>query len=292
MTQVELALDARAILGEGPRWCETEERLYWVDIGRNALHRFDPASGSDEARVFAEPVGCFAFLQGGGLLLAMTSGLYLLKSWDNEPRLFARSPFAGDAERRYNDGRTDPAGRFWVGSVNTAKSSANAALYRVSGDGVMHEIEGGMMTANGAAFSGDGARFFHADTPSHAIRAYTCDAAGGILSGRRIFHQFPLGQGRPDGGSVDEEGCYWSALFDGGRVVRLSPDGEIVQSVALPITRPTMIAFGGADRKTAYVTSARTGLNEAMLAKEPLAGGIFSFRVEVPGLPEFPFRLF
>lgn len=293
MTQIqpELVLDARAQLGEGPRWHAQEKRLYWVDIAACALHRIDPASGADEARQFEAPVGCFAFLATGGLLLAMQDELMLLDDWRGEPRPLVSAPFAGDPDRRFNDGRTDPSGRFWVGSVNTAKSAVNAALYCAKGGGDMAEIEGGMTTCNGAAFSADGRRFYHADTPSHALRVYDCDPASGALSGKRIFHQFPQGRGRPDGGSVDEEGCYWSALFDGGRVVRLSPQGEIVATVLLPVSRPTMIAFGGDDRRTAYVTSARIGLDAATLESEPLAGGIFSFRVDVPGVPEFPFRL-
>jgi sugar lactone lactonase YvrE len=289
MTHVTLALNARAELGEGPRWSVGERRLYWVDIARQELHRFDPATGEDLVRHFDQPVGCFAFTRVGGLLLAMKDGFALLDGWDAPLRPFGPAPLAGKGDHRFNDGRTDPQGRFWVGSVNTAKSAPDAALYRLDPDGALIEVEGGMLTCNGAAFTADGHRFFHADTPTHAVRAYDHDPASGTLSGRRILHQFPMGEGRPDGASVDEEGCYWTALFDGARVVRLSPDGEIVQEVALPVQRPTMIAFGGEDRRTAFVTSARTGLDADALARQPQTGGIFSFRVEVPGLPEWPF---
>jgi len=286
---VEIALDARAELGEGPRWHGDEERLYWVDIHRNELHRYDPASGRDEMRRFTQPVGCFAFRRGGGLVLAMKDGLALLDHWAGDPIPFGDQPFAGEPDLRCNDGRTDPAGRFWVGSVNTAKSARNAALYRVTADGRWTLLENDMLTCNGAAFDAAGKAFRHADTPSHALRGYDVDPATGALSGRRIIHQFVEGTGRPDGGSFDAAGCYWSALFDGGRVVRLSPEGEIMQTVALPVSRPTMIVFGGADLRTAYVTSARAGLSQEALADQPHAGAIFAFRVEVPGLPEFPF---
>lgn len=288
---VNIALDARARLGEGPRWHGAERRLYWVDIDARELHRFDPATGVDECRGFADPVGCFAFVAGGGLLLAMKAGFALLDDWGAEPRPFGAQLFADRPDIRFNDGRTDPAGRFWAGSVNMAKSAQDAALYRLDGDGVVTEMEGGMLTCNGAAFTADGRRFFHADTPSHAVRAYDCDPATGTLSGRHVLHQFVHGTGRPDGGSADAEGCYWSALFDGGRVVRLSPDGTLLAEVALLAKRPTMIAFGGDDLRTAYVTSARTGLSEEALAAQPHAGAIFSFRVDVPGVPEAPFRL-
>ena len=286
---VELALDARAELGEGPRWHQAERRLYWVDIARNQLHRFDPATGADEVRTFDDPVGCFAFRAHGGLILAMKDGLVLLDHWEGEAQPFGEQIFADKPELRFNDGRTDPAGRFWVGSVNMPKSARDAALYRVDPDGEIAFIEGGMLTCNGAAFNADGTAFRHADTPSHELRGYAVDPVAGTLAHRRILRRFPEGRGRPDGGSFDAEGAYWSALFDGGRVVRLDEAGEILMTVELPVTRPTMIAFGGPDLRTAYVTSARTGLSGEQLDAQPHAGGIFSFRVDVPGLPEVPF---
>jgi sugar lactone lactonase YvrE len=286
---VSIALDACADLGEGPRWHAGEQRLYWVDIARQELHRFDPASGRDEMRRFDAPVGCFAFRARGGLILAMKDGLALLDDWDAEPLPFGDQILADRPDLRFNDGRTDPAGRFWVGTVNTAKRALDAALYRVEPDGTIAFVEGDMFTCNGAAFNADGTSFRHADTPSHALRAYDADPATGTLAGRRIFHQFEIGKGRPDGGSFDAEGCYWSALFVGGRVVRLSPDGEILQTIMLPVSRPTMIAFGGADLRTAYVTTARVGLSDADLAGQPHAGAIFAFKVDGPGFPEPPF---
>lgn len=290
-TKVEIALDAHATLGEGPRWHGGERRLYWVDIERNELHRFDPVSGADEMRRFDAPVGCFAFCASGGFVLAMKDGFALLDHWDAAPRPFGDQIFADKPDLRFNDGRTDPAGRFWAGSVNMAKSAHDAALYRLGGDGAMALIEGGMLTCNGAAFNAQGTDFRHSDTPSHALRGYAVDPASGALCDRRIVHQFPQGKGRPDGGSFDAQGAYWCALFDGGRVVRLSSAGDILQTVALPTSRPTMIAFGGDDLRTAYVTSARTGLDNAQLAAQPHAGALFSFRVDVPGLPEVVFAL-
>jgi len=286
---VSIALDARAELGEGPRWHAGEQRLYWVDIHRRELHRFDPATGTDDMRVFAQPVGCFAFRRAGGLLLAMKDGLALLEDWEGDPVPFGQQIFTDKPDLRFNDGRTDPAGRFWVGSVNTAKGARDAALYRVDPDGSVTWLEGDMLTCNGAAFNADGTAFRHADTPSHVLRGYDVDPDTGRLSDRHVVHQFEHGTGRPDGGSFDAEGCYWSALFDGGRVVRLSARGDILQTVPLPVSRPTMIVFGGEDLRTAYVTSARAGLDEAQLAREPHAGAILSFPVTVPGLPEWPF---
>jgi sugar lactone lactonase YvrE len=275
-----LALDARAELGEGPRWHAGERRLYWVDIARRELHRFDPATGQDEGRTFAQPVGCFAFRKGGGLVLAMADGFALLDGWDAEPVPFGEQVLAGRDDYRFNDGRTDPWGRFWAGSVDMTKQTGEAALYRLDPDGEVTWIEGEMLTCNGAAFNADASRFAHANTPSHALRMY--DVVDRKLANRRLFHQWPIGEGRPDGGSFDETGCYWTALFDGGRVARLLPEGEVLAEVALPVSRPTMIVFGGDDRRTAFVTSARK-------EGEPLSGGIFSFRVDATGVAEWEF---
>lgn len=283
------ALEFNAGLGECPRWHGRERRLYWVDIDACALHRFDPETGVNETRRFAQPVGCFAFVAGGGFLLGMKDGFALLAGWNAEPEPFGEQLLAGRPDLRMNDGRTDPQGRFWAGTVDMAKRAHDATLYRLDHDGTVTAIESGMLTCNGAAFDATGSRFYHADTPTHALRCYDVDARTGSLHNRRILHRFPMGKGRPDGGSVDAEGFYWSALFDGGRVVRLSPEGEIVATVHLPVSRPTMIAFGGEDLRTAYVTTARVGLDKQALAKEPLAGSIFRFEVDVPGLAERDF---
>jgi sugar lactone lactonase YvrE len=286
MMTPELLLDAKADLGEGPRWLEDEGRLYWVDINARELHRLDPGSGHDEVRTFDEAVGCFGFRQGGGLVLATASGFALVDSFEGAVRPFGAQMLADRPHHRFNDGRVAPDGSFWAGTMNAAKDAPDAGLYRLDPDGTILSVQGGMMTANGAAFSLDG-HFHHADTPSHMLRRY--DYRDGALSGERTLVRFPHGQGRPDGGSFDEEGFYWSALFDGGRVVRIAPDGEVVQSVPLPVSRPTMIVFGGDDRRTAYVTSARTGLSDEERASQPLAGGLFTFRVDVPGVPEWKF---
>jgi sugar lactone lactonase YvrE len=288
-----LYYDAKAELGECPRWHATERSLYWVDIAQNQMHCTDQDSSTTETLRLDNPVACFAFRKNGGLVLGMKDGCALIDHLDDTPRPFGPQVLADKPHHRFNDGRTDAAGRFWIGSMNGAKDVADATLYRLDPDATLTPIESGMMTCNGAAFSADGAqfptRFAHADTPSHAVRIYDFDAASGVLADMRILHQFENGKGRPDGGSFDADGNYWTALFDGGRVVQIAPDGQILREVRLPVSRPTMIAFGGDDLRTAYVTSARIGLDAAALAEQPLAGGIFTFRVKIPGLAEHPF---
>lgn len=284
-----LLLDARAALGESPRWCARDACLYWTDIAAHRIHRFDPATGANITRQLDEPVGCLAPRARGGLVLGMRSGIAVIDAWDAPLRPLG-PPFLVDLpDYRCNDACTDAAGHWWLGSVDEAKSTHDAALYRIAPDGAAVRKFGGMTTCNGAAFSPDGRTFYHADTPTHAIRAFDHDPATGTLGPPRLLHQFVHGTGRPDGAAVDAEGCIWSALFDGGRVVRLSPAGELLATIDLPVSRPTMISFGGDDGRTAFVTSARKGLSAEQLAHEPLAGGLFTVRVDVPGLIAPPF---
>ncbi len=281
---VDLLLDAGALLGESPRWHAAEARLYWVDIDAHRIHRTDPETGATETMQLGGPVGCVAPRAGGGLIVGLKDGCALIDAWGEAPRPFGPQMLAGIAEQRCNDACVDAAGRFWVGSVTSDKANPAATLYRLAPDGTLTAMLGGLLTSNGATFSPDGRTFYHADTPTHALRAYAVDPATGALGEGRLFHQFEQGKGRPDGGTVDAEGCYWSALWDGWRVVRLSPAGELLQTVELPVQRPSMIAIGGADMKTAFVTSAGKTLTDEERRDQPYAGGLFTFRVDVPGL--------
>ena len=283
---VELLLDARALLGESPRWNAAEARLYWVDIDAHRIHRTDPVTGSTETMQLDQPVGCVAPRAGGGLIVGLKDGCALIDAWGAAPRPFGPQMLAGIAEQRCNDACVDAAGRLWIGSMTSDKANPAATLYRLDPDASLTILFGGLLTSNGAAFSPDGRTFYHADTPTHAVRAYAVDPATGALGAGRLFHRFTHGQGRPDGGAVDAEGCYWSALWDGWRVVRLSPAGEPIQTVEMPVQRPTMIAFGGADMRTVFVTSAGKALTDAQRKDQPHAGGLFTFRVDVPGLAQ------
>jgi sugar lactone lactonase YvrE len=286
---VDCVLDARAALGECPRWDLAEAKLYWVDIPARLLHCFDPSTGTDISRSFEQKLACFALRRSGGFVLALEDGFALLDRFDGEPQPILPQIEAHRPDNRFNDGRCDSMGRFWAGTLDGTKKLENGALYRLDPDLSIRRMAAGVTTANGLAFSPDERTLYWADTPKHVIHAYAFDRAEGTIGARRIFASFPLGNGRPDGASVDEAGFYWSALYAGNRVVRISPEGEIVAEIAIPALNCTMIAFGGADLKTAYVTTARQGLNADDLAANPLSGGIFSFRVDVPGLPEHRF---
>lgn len=284
MNKVEVAIDIKARLGECPRWDVKENLLYWVDINAGQLHRFNPVTGEQSFLQFDEEIGCFSLREQGGFLLAMRTGIYTVDGWNTE-RTFVVDPEEGMEKNRFNDGRSDAKGRMFTGSVYPPKDYGGASIYSVSTDGQVTKWVGDLLTSNGIAFSPDNKTFYYADTPSHAIQQCDYDLETGTPSNCRLFHQFPHGNGRPDGASVDSEGYYWSALYEGGRVVRISPAGEIVQEISVPAKCPTMVAFGDEDLKTLYITSVGDR-PEAELEKYPHSGAVFKVRVDVAGLPE------
>ncbi len=287
MNKVEVAFKTRANLGECPRWDSTKQCLYWVDINEGQLHRFDPATGEDQFLQFDEEIGCFSLRAQGGFLLAMRSGFHTIDGWSTE-RTFIADPEAHMEKNRFNDGRADARGRMFAGTVYPPKDYGGASIYSLSADGSVKTWVKDLLTANGIAFSPDNKTFYYADTPSHAITHCDYDLDTGSVSNCRVFHQFPHGEGRPDGAAVDVEGCYWTALYEGGRIVRLNPQGEILQEIAVPARCPTMVAFGGADMKTLYITSVGNR-PQAELQDYPLSGSLFQVRVDVAGLPENTF---
>jgi len=283
---IELVHDARCTLGEAPRYVAREHALYWVDIPEAALWRLDLASGVARRRVFAESVVTLAARRSGGLLLAMASGFALLDHFEATPVAFGPRIDPDRPDNRLNDGRCDAEGRFFIGSMNKKKPAADGGLFRLDPDGSVDCLWRGALTANGIAFSPDGAAIFLSDTPQHATFRAPYDPSTGAIGAFAPFAQFPLGKGRPDGGSVDQAGDYWAGLYDGGRVVRLSPQGALLEEIPIPARHVTMIAFGGRDWRTAYVTTARQATTDEELSRFPHAGGVFAFEVDMPGLPE------
>lgn len=279
----ELVLDCRCALGEGPVWSVEEQALTFVDIKGMRIHRFEPANGSHTMIELSEEIGCLALTADGSFLAALRSGI-----WHLGPDGERRTMLAANPERnRFNDGRTDPKGRFFVGSMDEARGS-DANLYRFDAQGLV-PVQGGLTTSNGLAFAPDGRTMYHSDTPRRTIYAYDYDPETGTASDRRVFAEIAetvVDRGRPDGAAVDADGCYWSALYEGERVRRYSPDGEVLADIAVPSRCPTMPAFGGPDLKTLYVTSARSGRPDDELDRLPHSGGLFAMEVDVPGLPQ------
>jgi len=278
-------LDIRAQLGEGPVWSSRDQALYWVDINAPSLNRFDPATGRNVAMPMPESIGCFALRQPAGFIVALRGGIWLAGADGALGRRIADAPY-DPAHHRFNDGRCDRQGRFFAGSMNEKRDAATAALWRVDADGAMTRVLAGMTISNGLAWSPDGRTMYHADTPTHTVRAFDYDIATGTPSRPRVFAQWTGETDRPDGGAVDSAGNYWTAFYRGGRVLQISPRGQTLAEYPIPAMCPTMCAFGGADLATLYVTTARQMRDADELARLPHSGGIFAMRVPVPGLPE------
>ena len=288
---VRVAVAERSLVGESPMWHPREDVLYWCDIAGRRLNRFDPRRDALEHWDLETEPGCCAPRLDGTLLLAMRDGLWRFDPRGGERKRLAAPPYDTLAER-FNDGKCDPQGRFWVGTIHEPREP-RAALYCFDGAGLQRKAEG-VTTSNGLAWSPDGRTMYWSDTRAHAIYAFDVDPGTGELSQRRIFASFPARQpgqdlddygGRPDGAAVDAEGCYWVAMFEGGRVLRLSPDGEVVREVLLPVRCATMPCFGGPDLKTMYITTARENRPACELERQPSAGCVLSLAVDVPGLP-------
>ena len=285
-----------SLLGESPMWHPGEQVLYWCDIPGQRLNRYDPASGAHAQWTFDSEVACCAPLQDGGLLLALRSGLVRFDPANGRSRSLVKAPY-DPLHERFNDGKADPRGRFWVGTIYEPRDAARAALYRYAGRR-LDRMAAAITVSNGLAWSPDARTMYWADTPAHTVYALDFDVgSGGVsssVSGRRVFAQFPLktpGQalagygGRPDGAAMDAEGGYWVAMFEGARLLRIAADGRTTDELALPVRCPTMPCFGGGDLRTLYITTSRERRPDDELAREPMAGCVLQVRTEVPGLP-------
>jgi sugar lactone lactonase YvrE len=278
-------LAARARLGECPVWDPEHRKLSWVDIYNHRVHAFDPATGRDRYVETDDLVAAIAPTAGDRLLVAQTNGLGLLDFDSGEIELLCTLEFP-HADTRFNDGKCDARGRFWVGSIS--QSPGEAALYRYDPDGSLHTMETGLTISNGLGWSPDGKTFYLTDSPKRAIYAYRFDATGAIAD-RRVLVDLTGENVEPDGLAIDREGHLWSALWDGWAIVCFDADGRELDRVRLPVQRPTSVAFGGADLTELYVTTASVGLSQAEIQRGFYAGDLFRVAAPVPGLPPHSF---
>jgi sugar lactone lactonase YvrE len=285
--ECELVLDARAALGEGALWDTATSRLLWVDIDGLAVHRFDPASGIDvQFAVPAEP-GTVVAATNGRLVVALPDGIHLLDHLTGNLEPFASIPHDPGA-MLLNDGKCDPQGRLWVGSLTREATPGAAALYRVDPDRTVTAMVRNVTISNGVAWSPDGSTMYYIDTPSQRVDAFDFAADEGRLSHRRRLVHLPADAGAPDGMAVDADGFLWVAMWDGGALRRHRPDGSLDAILPIGTPRVTSCAFGGPGLDELYVTTARVGLDPD-IAERTHAGAVYRIRPGVRGLASTPF---
>lgn len=289
MAELRCVLDNKAICPECPVWVPEEQALYWTDIPGKTLNRLHPATGANTSWPIPEEVGCFALREGDGIVAALRSGFAFIDLDTSEIDRIA-DPEADKPENRFNDGRCDRMGRFWAGTMHEPRSRRDGALYRLDPDRSWTRKAADVMVANGLAWSPDNRIMYWSDSRRQIVFAFDFDADTGEPSNQREFLRLTDAQGRPDGAAVDVDGCYWSACFMGGKVIRFTPDGRADRTVELPVRDATMCAFGGPELRTLFITTSREALTPAEAAAQPQAGGIFAAEVGVQGLPEPRFK--
>jgi sugar lactone lactonase YvrE len=280
---VRCVVDARNTVGESPVWSAAEQALYWVDILAPAVYRWHPASGHQRQWSLPQHVGSVGLREAGGLIVALRSGFHLFDLDTGALNLLAH-PEPHMTGNRLNDGKVSPDGAFWAGTMDDRpQKEAVGALYRLGADHGVTRMSDGVKVSNGLAWSPDGTTLYHSDSRGGVIWRHAHDMATGEIGPREIFVTMRPEWGRPDGGAVDAEGCYWGCGIGAGRVNRFSPEGELLEWVELPVTHPTMPCFGGADLTTLYITSLRENFTQEQMEATPLAGGVFALEPGVAG---------
>jgi D-xylonolactonase len=275
-----------AELGEGPLWHAASGSVYFVDIRGRQIHRCAADGSARQSWSAPGMPGFIVPLDGGGFACALEDGLYRFSETSGEFSLICsvEEELPGN---RFNDGYVDAQSCLWFGSMDNSERDPSGALYRICRDGQVATQDSGYVITNGPAMSPDGKTLYHTDTLEKRVFAFDV-LPDSSLANKREFVTIQ-GSGYPDGMAVDSEGCVWIALFGGARIERYSAAGKLIDSVAFPCSNVTKLAFGGDDLRTAYVTTAWKGLSPEQRAREPLAGGLFTFRTDTPGLAQHYF---
>ncbi|MFD0960833.1 SMP-30/gluconolactonase/LRE family protein [Paenibacillus chungangensis] len=289
-SKLELIIDAGAMLGEGPCWDKRQGLLYWVDIIGECIHVYNPHDGSDRAIPVGMMPGAVVLRESGGLVMAAGRGLYGLDAERGEPKEIAilQDEPAGN---RFNDGKCDPAGRFWAGTMPMGESAPTGSLYCLDTEHSVARHAEAIYCSNGLAWSADHATMYYIDSPTKKVVAYEYDKQAGTIANPRTVVVIPEGEGVPDGMTIDDEGMLWIAQWDGWKVSRWNPaDGTKIGEIAVPASQVTSCTFGGDRMDELYITTARVGLDEAALVEQPHAGGLFRIKLGVIGTESYLYK--
>lgn len=284
------------LLGEGPLWSRADQALYWLDIARKVLYRLATSDTTTRSWALDDYPGCIAEALPDTIAIAMGAGVHRLDLRSGASSLLCAAP-CRPAGTRFNDGKLDPLGRFWAGTMQNnfgpngdlvSVERTDGALYRFDLDGSARTVEEDMGIANTLAWSPDLKRFYFADSLRGQIYVYDFDADSGAVRNKRVLYE-GSGYGVPDGSAIDVDGCLWNARWDAGVILRITPTGDVDREISLPVPRPTSCIFGGPGFNTLYVTSARVGLSAAQLKRFPQSGSVFAIAGIAQGMPVPPF---
>lgn len=285
----ECVCPANATLGEGPSWYEPAASVLWLDILSARLLFFDPKTGENRALQLEHHVGSVVPARAGDLIAATQKGFVRVDP-DTGTVSALTDPEADKPGNRFNDGKCDPKGRFWAGTMAYDETAGAGSLYVLDPDLQVRTAFGNVTISNGLAWSGDGKTLYYIDTPTRKVDAFDYDQESGNIENRRTVIQIPEGIGYPDGMTIDDEDRLWIAFWDGWGVRRWDPGtGKELAHVEVPAARTTACCFGGENLDQLYISSARTGLTDAELSRQPQAGGLFRVDLGIRGRPTFPF---
>jgi sugar lactone lactonase YvrE len=279
------------VLGECPVWDAAKERVLWVDVALGEIHQYFPATRQHRVFKAGQVIGSFALCTSGRLIASFQNG-FAFVDLETEVIQWLTDPEANEPDNRFNDGKCDPRGRFWAGTMSlTGKKSAGSLYALEAGGGAVLKIPG-VSVSNGLAWSPDHTKFYFIDSPTNQITAYDYDIETGNLSNKTTAVTIPPEMGKPDGMTIDTEGMLWVALWNGWSVTQWNPhSGELMEQIKLPVAQVTSCTFGGKELGDLYITTAKLGLSDEELDKQPLAGSVFVIKIiGVKGLPAVSFK--
>lgn len=289
-TEVELVLDTKSALGEGAIWNHKTGELIWVNITDKILNFYSPTLKNNKEMLTGQMIGTVVPAESGKVIVALENGFYQLDPITGSKK-FIVDPEEDIQGNRFNDGKCDPAGRFWAGTMSTTGKRQAGALYRLDADGSAHKMIDNVGTSNGIVWSLDNTRMYYIDTPTRKVMAWDYNNETGEISHPETAIEVPEGMGFPDGMTIDADGNVWIALWGGSAVGCWNPEtGELLRTVNVPAKNVTSVAFGDDDLETLYITTARTRTSDEELEIFPLAGGVFKIRPGVKGVEAFFFK--
>jgi len=287
---VQLVLDTQSKLGEGALWNNRTGELLWVNIKGEILNFYNPRTETNKEMFTGQMVGTVVPTESGKVLVALENGIYSFDPESGAKKLIV-DPEADKPDNRFNDGKCDPAGRFWAGTMSLVGAKNAAALYRLDADSTVHKMIDGVSISNGIVWSGDKTKMYYVDTPTRKVMRYDYNHETGEINNPTVAVEVPEGMGAPDGMTIDEEDHLWVALWGGSAVACFDPEnGELLRKIEVPAKNVTSCAFGDDDLGTLYITTAREGTSKTELEQFPHAGGVFKIRPGVKGVPAFFFN--